>query len=111
MMFETINRTRFLDKILNIDARMMSEVVLDLRRYASQYKDKKVLRSNDSNEVSSSTTRNSLIFKSNKLCLITTIAIIDVSSDIKSQLANYLMHNRVRVICSIRFASLHTFKT
>ncbi len=108
---ETIGRARFLDKISDIDARMVSEAVLGLRRYAGQYKGKKALRSNGSNEASPSTTRDGLIFESGKPCLTTTAAIIGASGDIGSQLADYLVHNGVRVICSIRSASLHTFKT
>ncbi len=42
--------------------------------------------------------------------LCTTAAIIGASGDIGSQLAGYLVHNDVRVICSVRPASLHSFK-
>ncbi|KAI9770987.1 MAG: hypothetical protein M1840_002691 [Geoglossum simile] len=41
----------------------------------------------------------------------TTAAIIGASGDIGSQLADYLVHNDVRVICSIRSASLPKFRT
>ena len=43
--------------------------------------------------------------------LTTTAAIIGASGDIGSQLLAYLVHNGVRVVCSIRSGSLHTFKT
>lgn len=52
-----------------------------------------------------------LIFKNGKPYLTITAAIIGASGDIGSQLANYLVHNGVRVLCSVRSGSLHKFKT
>jgi hypothetical protein len=144
-MLETIGRGSFLDNILNIDARMVSEVVLSLRWYVDRYRKESALRTIGLTETSHSTLRDVLVFEIGKSSLpngnlslpngdpslpngnsslpngtsslpngekhlCTTAAIIGASGDIGSQLASYLVHNDVRVICFVRPASLHSFK-
>ncbi|KAH6665672.1 hypothetical protein B0J14DRAFT_679020 [Halenospora varia] len=116
----TIGGGTFLDNILDIDAGMVSEAVLNLRRYADQYTEANRLTPKDglvfetSNQFLSNGEPSP--FKGNeslsdaKPSIPTTAGIIGTSGYIGFQLVGYLLHNNVRVICTIRSASLHSFK-
>ena len=121
---ETIGRGGFLDKISDIDVGMVSEAVLSLRQYADRYRRENILGTIALTEASRPASKDVLISETRKLSfsssnlslsngekpLSTTAAIIGASGDIGSQLASYLVHNGIRVICSVRPASLHSFK-
>ena len=121
---ETIGRGSFLDNISDIDAGMVSEAVLSLRRYADRYRRGNASGTIGLTEASHSALKDVLISETGKPSLpngnkslsngekhlSTTAAIIGASGDIGSQLAGNLVHNGVRVICSVRPASLHSFK-
>ena len=108
---ETIGRARFLDNISDIDAEMVSEAVLSMRRYADWYTSKNTLRTNGLDIISPSATRDDLIIENINPSLTITAAINGASADIGSQLADSVVHDGVLVICSIRSAALHTFRT
>lgn len=114
---ETIGRGGFLDHISDIDAEMVSKAVFSLERYADQYREGNALRKNGAMEASRSALKAALKSKtgypslsSNEKPLLTAVAIIGASGDIGSQLAGYLVRNGVRVICSVRSASLALFE-
>ena len=114
---ETIGRGGFLDEISSINVEMVSEAVLSLRRYAERYRQESVLRTNGLKITNPSALMNGSMlengkssFPSSEKTLFTTAAIIGASSDIGSQLARYLVHKDIRVICSVRSASLNSFK-
>lgn len=52
VMSETVSRAQFLDDISDINAGMISESVLGLRRYADWYASKNSLRTNEFHEAS-----------------------------------------------------------
>ena len=128
---ETIGRCAFLDRISDIDARMVNEAVLNLRFYTDQYKGGNALRVIESAEVgylaskfvsieetgqqhptprSRSLSNDDHRPSSDDKSIPITAAILGASGDVGSQLAGYLAHNGVRVICSVRAASLRTFE-
>lgn len=114
---EIIGRGGFLDEISSIDAEMVSEAVLSLRRYADWYREKNALRMNGLKSANPSALMNGSMLETGKSSLhhsekslSTTAAILGASGDIGSQLARHLLHNDVRVICSVRHASFHLFK-
>ena len=108
---ESIGRASFLDNMSDINAGMVSEAVLGLRQYASWYAGKRVLRTNGSDEQNLSATKDCLMIEKEKSSLTTTAVIIGASGDIGSQLAEHLLYNDLRVVCSIRSTSLSGFKT
>lgn len=141
---KTIGQGTFLENISDIDASMVSEVMLSLKRYADEYTRRGIAsnttngftgangealataRSSQSNSQPSlpnggqpSPYSESLSGSDGEICIVngvhpfprsTTAAVIGASGDIGSQFAGYLVRNGVRVICTVRPASLHSFK-
>ena len=114
---EIIGRGGFLDDISSIDAAMVSEAVLSLRWYADFYREEETLRNNGLKTAVPSALVNGSMFETGKWslsnsekALSTTAAIIGASGDIGSHLARHLVHNDVRVICSVRHASFNSLK-
>ena len=114
---ETIGRGTFLDNISDVNAAMVGEAVLSLREYADRYRGVNASKTVGFTEASPSALKDGLKFENGNPSrsngvkpLPRTAAILGASGDIGSQLAGYLVHNGVRVICSVRPASLQSFK-
>lgn len=99
---ETVGRGGFLDEISSIDAGMVSEAVLSLRRCAEWYREENTLRVKGLSAANPSALMNGSMFETGKSSLpksenslFPSAAIIGASGDIRSHLARYLVRNDV----------------
>ncbi|MCJ1442734.1 MAG: hypothetical protein MMC23_003231 [Stictis urceolatum] len=113
---EAIGQGSFLDHISDIDPEMVSKALASLKSHAERHARESTSGANGYTEINpSGLDIGASLANKPSSCNGTqphpsTAAIIGASGDIGSQLACYLLDQGVRVICSVRPASLHSFK-